>query len=207
MFHSSCTHHSPNWRRCTVPTVCKAFAILSALYLGSVPPIHAAPPTSATQQAATTAASTSSAGRPLSPEAVAKLLPVSVYFQGKTAPLQLRNAAAVSFSDDATVWAALVDTSGYASDVQERYQFYLVTESPLLVGQTMLAAGAYGGGFIGDRFLIMDLGGHSVAEGDLQKDPAMKRPRPLQMMPDMPNAVKLYLGRHWVELQAAPHHP
>ena len=135
---------------------------------------------------------------------MARLLPATVYFEGKTAPLQLRNAAAVRFGDNATVWASLVDTSGYASDVQARYQFYLVTESALLVGQATLAAGAYGGGFLGDRFLIMDLGGHTLAEGDLLTDPGIKRPRPLQILPDTPDAVKLYLGRHWVRLKALP---
>lgn len=142
-------------------------------------------------------------GTPFTPEALQNLLPATVYFRGKSAPIQLRNAGAVRFGEDATVWAALVDTSGYATDVQERYQFYLVTETPLLLGGIKLAAGAYGAGFLGDRFLVMDLGGHTVAEGPLQLDPALKRPRPLQMLPDTPTSVKLYLGRHWLQLESA----
>lgn len=141
-------------------------------------------------------------GTLLTPEALANLLPTTVYFKGKTASLQLRNAGAARFSDGALLWVALVDTSGYASDVQEKYQFYLVTESALVVGGVSLAAGAYGGGFVGDRFLLMDLGGHTVAEGPLQTDPTLRRPRPLQMLPDTPNSVKLYLGRHWVQLHS-----
>ncbi len=182
----------------------RASLAMGVLCAGSAQPLPAAAPLASAPQAVTTsAASASPEGQPLSPEAVAKLLPATVYFQGKTAPIQLRNAAAVPLGG-AIVWAALVDTSGYASEVQERYQFYLVTEIPLLVGQTTLAAGAYGGGFLGERFLVMDLGGHTVAEGDLHQDPGMKRPRPLQMLPDSPDTVKLYLGRRWVQVKAVP---
>lgn len=80
-------------------------------------PLHAAPLAFAPQQSTTAAASASPAGPSLSSEAVARLLPATVYFQGKTAPLQLRNAAAVRFGDHTTVWASLVGTSGYASEV------------------------------------------------------------------------------------------
>ena len=141
-------------------------------------------------------------GAPFSPEKLAALLPQTVYFQGKTASLQLRNAGGTSFSAGAIVWAALVDTSGYASSVQEQYQFYLVTERSLRVGDAQLAPGAYGGGFLTDHFVIMDLGGHAVAEGSTHLDEAMKRPRPLQILPEAPDAVKLYLGRHWVMLRS-----
>ena len=166
-------------------------------------PLEAAPRSAFAQTPSASTKSIAPSGIPLGPEAVANLLPPSVYFRGKSAPVQLRNAGAVCFGEDATVWAALVDTSGYATDVQEKYQFYLVTESALLFGGTKLAAGAYGGGFVGERFIIQDLGGHTVAEGPLQTDPALRRPRPLQMLPDTPDAVKLYLGRHWVQMKPA----
>ena len=126
-----------------------------------------------------------------------------MYFQGKSAPLQLRNAAAAKLSGNAVVWASLVDTSGYATSVQERYQFYFVTEIPLQVGTAQLPAGAYGGGFLGDRFLLMDLGGHTVIQGPTQTDAALPRPRPLQFRPDTTDSVKLFLGKRWVSLRPA----
>ena len=167
-------------------------------------PGQASPQAADPQQASSASTAASPLGTPWAPAALANLLPPSVYFRGKSAPIQLRNAGAVRFGEDAIAWVALVDNSGYATDVQEKYQFYLVTEAPLLLGGTKLAAGAYGGGFLGERFVVMDLGGHTVAEGSLQTDPALKRPRPLQMLPDTPHAVKLYLGRHWVELASMP---
>ena len=141
-------------------------------------------------------------GVPLKADKLNQLLPATVYFQGRTAALQLRNAGGTVFPGGAVVWAALVDTSGYASNVQERYQFYLVTEAPLTIGGSKIAAGAYGAGFLGDRFVVMDLGGHTVAEGSTQVETGLPRPRPLQVLPEAPNAVKLFLGRRWVELRS-----
>lgn len=159
--------------------------------------------TPAIQAASQPAIANTKPGVPFSPQVLASLLPQSVYFHGRTAALQLRNAAGVSFGAGAIVWAGLVDTSGYASNVQDRYQFYLVTESALLFGNSRLPAGVYGGGFVGDHFILMDIGGRTVAEGNVETDAAMPRPRPLQMLPDSPNAVRLALGRHWVRLQIA----
>lgn len=143
-------------------------------------------------------------GVPFTPEQLASMLPATVYFQGRSAPLQLRNAAGTTFGKQATVWAAPVDTSGYSTSVQERYQFYLVSEAALVFGGTHLPAGAYGAGYIGERFVVMDLGGHTIGEGDTQMDASLRRPRPLQMVADGPSSVKLYLGRHFVLLQADP---
>lgn len=137
-----------------------------------------------------------------SPEKLASLLPATVYFQGRSAAVQLRNAAGVSFGQNAIVWAALVDTSGYSTSVQERYQFYFVTETGLRFGDVHLAPGAYGAGYVGDHFLVMDLGGHEVGSGATTEDAALRRPRPLQMVADGPGSVKLYLGRRWVLVKA-----
>lgn len=143
-------------------------------------------------------------GVPYNAQQLAGLLPPAVYFQGQTANLQLRNAGAVKFGSGAIAWVCLVDSSGYASDVQERYQFYLVTETRLRVGDAELPAGAYGGGFLKDRFLIMNLGGHTIAEGPVQTDATLQRPRPLQLQPDSSTSVKLFLGRRSVLLRADP---
>jgi hypothetical protein len=146
----------------------------------------------------------SAPGVPFTPERLSTLLPPTVYFQGQSAPLQIRNSGGTRFLSGAIVWVSLVDSSGYASSVQQRYQFYLVTEGPLRVGDATVPAGAYGGGFLDDRFLLMDLGGHTVAQGPIQTDADLHRPRPLQILPDSPDSVKLYLGRRWVLLHADP---
>jgi hypothetical protein len=156
--------------------------------------------------AAKQAAPAAAPGTPFSQDKLTAMLPATVYFAGRTAPLQLRNAAGVQFAGGSIFWAALVDSSGYATSVQEKYQFYLVTEGALRIGNLELRAGAYGGGFVGDRFVIMDLGNHTIGEGPTQVDAAMHRPRPLQLVSDQSNNnARLYLGRRWVSLQPVAH--
>ena len=77
-----------------------------------------------------------------------KLLPASVFFRGQSATTQLRNSGGVKFSDGMFVLATLVDTSGYSSDVQQKYQAYFITEVPIKIEGHDLPAGIYGVGFI-----------------------------------------------------------
>ena len=140
----------------------------------------------------------SDAGKPLTPEELQTLVPATVFFRTKTAPVQIRNAGGTRFADGSVFFAVLVDTSGYASSVQETYQFYLVTESPVRFGGKLLKPGAYGAGFVKDRFIVMDVGGHTLLEGDTKEDKELKRPRPLQVLASSASEVKLYLGRRYV---------
>lgn len=144
-------------------------------------------------------------GAPFSQDQLSTMLPSTVYFAGRTAPLQMRNAAGMRFAGGTIFWAALVDSSGYATSVQEKFQFYLVTEGPIRIGSLDLRAGAYGAGFVGDRLVVMDLGNHTVGESPTQMDAAMRRPRPLQLVVNQPNNAKLFLGRRWVSVQPAAH--
>lgn len=173
---------------------------LSLLFSGAAPGIMAGQAASSQETVTKTAAVP---GTAFTADQLNALLPATVYFEGRNAPLQLRNAGGGTFVDNQIIWVSLVDSSGYASSVQERYQFYLVSEGPLRVGKTTLAAGAYGGGFLGDRFVIMDLGGHTVAEGAVETDAALSRPRPLRLLMLSPTSARLYLGRHYVQLQAS----
>src|SRR5215213_2557044 len=73
-----------------------------------------------------------------------RVVPQGFYFEGQSAATQMRNAAAAQLGPRRFVTAGLVDTSGYSSDVQAKYQGFIVTDSPIRVGGTLLATGAYG---------------------------------------------------------------
>lgn len=131
-----------------------------------------------------------------------KILPATVFFQGQSASIQARNSAGVRFAKDSFMLVALVDSSGYSSEVQQKYQAYLITEEPIEVGGHRLAPGAYGCGFIsGNQFLVMDIGGHSLFTIASTRDAALHRPVPLQITPDS-DRYRLYFGRNYVELTA-----
>ncbi len=84
-----------------------------------------------------------------------KMLPAS-YYRGQSAPTQLRNSGGVKFGDGFFVLTTMVDNSGYASDVQAKYQAYFVTEVPIKIGGENLAAGIYGIGFVKDNKFVVD---------------------------------------------------
>ena len=116
----------------------------------------------------------------LKPSDTQKLMPASVFFRGQSATTQLRNSGGVKFADGYFVLAAAVDTSGYSTDVQAKYQDYFITEVPLTIGGHSVAPGAYGIGFIADnKFVVLDIGGHELFTVDSATDSDLKRPMPL----------------------------
>jgi hypothetical protein len=141
------------------------------------------------------------------PEA-AKFLPDAVFFRGQSAPIQARNTGGVQFAKDSLFLVALVDTSGYSSSVQAKYQAYLITETPIEIEGHRLQPGAYGCGFIaGNNFIVMDIGGHDLFSVHSTTDPNLRRPTPLQVLA-VPGSTKyqLYFGREYVNFaQSASH--
>src|SRR5215218_151089 len=127
-----------------------------------------------------------------------RVVPQGFYFEGQSGATQMRNAAAAQLGPRRFVTAGLVDTSGYSSDVQAKYQGFIVTDSPITVGGSRLPTGAYGFGFTPDGWLhVMDVGGRRVLSVRARNDERLQRPRPL-MMADARNGVRLYAGRGFV---------
>jgi hypothetical protein len=145
----------------------------------------------------------------------AKFLPDAVFFRGQSAPIQARNSGGVQFAKDALFLITLVDTAGYSSSVQEKYQAYLITETPIDIGGHRLEPGAYGCGFLAaDAFVVMDIGGHDLFSIRSAKDADLRRPTPLQVLPSPGGAgYRVYLGRDYVNFaqaamsQTSHHHP
>ncbi len=130
-----------------------------------------------------------------------KMLPSAVYFKGQSATTQLRNSGGLKFGDGSYLLAVLVDTSGYSSEVAQRYQAYLITEDAVKVGGERLAAGVYGVGFVGgDKFVVMDVGAHDLMTVSSATDETMKRPRPL-MVTGADGKYRLYEGRRYVTIE------
>ena len=131
-----------------------------------------------------------------------RVVPTGFYFQGLSAPTQMRNAAVARFGTTRFVIAALVDTSGYSADVREKYVGFLITDSPITLNGESLPAGAYGFGFATEgKMTVMDLAGKDLLSVPITNDKALRRPRPLMMSAD-PNGVRLYNGRNYVVIAA-----
>jgi hypothetical protein len=131
-----------------------------------------------------------------------RVVPPGFYFQGLSAPTQMRNSAAARFGGKRYVIAGLVDTSGYAADVRAKYEGFFITDSAIRINGTELGTGAYGFGFSDDgKMQILDLAGNRLLSVSTTKDSALKRPRPLMMM-NSADGLRLYNGRDYVVITA-----
>ena len=131
-----------------------------------------------------------------------RVVPTSFYFQGLSAPTQMRNAAAARFGKDRYVISGLVDTSGYSVDVRAKYVGFLITDSPITLNGESLQPGAYGFGFGTEgKLTVMDVGGKDLMSVSITNDKDLKRPRPLMMTADG-NGVRLYNGKNYVVIAA-----
>jgi hypothetical protein len=137
----------------------------------------------------------------LSADEVRKVTPATYFFRGQSATVQMRNSAGLSVASGKLVLAGLVDTSGYASDVQAKYQGLLITEIKLDIEGTELPPGQYGFGFSQDgKFLVMDVGANDLFNVAAKVDDKLEHPVPLKIVEDG-GAYRLYGGRKWISLK------
>ena len=132
------------------------------------------------------------------------VVPESYFFAGKTAPVQLRNAAGARLNGGKLVIAALVDNSGYSTNIQEKYQGLFITEAQITIEGKNLPPGEYGFGRTADgNFNILDVASDTVASFAGHADDSVKRPVPLQMTAQGGDSYRLYLGKNYVEFSLA----
>lgn len=132
---------------------------------------------------------------------IKQVVPATYFFRGQSATVQLRNSSGFRVADGKLILAGLVDTGGYASDVQEKYQGFLINEVKLSVEGSELAPGAYGFGFSRDgRFTILDVGANNLFTVSSHADDKLQRPVPLKIV-EGAEGYRLYEGRTWVSLK------
>jgi hypothetical protein len=152
--------------------------------------------------AATAAVAQQTTKHVFSREELNKFTPAEFFFRGQKGPVQLRNAVGFQLADSKMTLAALVDVSGYATAIQQKYQGMLITESKLNIGGSELAPGEYGFGFTADgKFVVMDVASNDVLNVDFQTDQELKRPVPLKLTEEG-DGYRLYAGRKWVSIKA-----
>lgn len=134
----------------------------------------------------------------LSGDDLKKTVPKDYFFHGQSAPVQLRNSAGIRAEGDRLVLAALVDNSGYAADVQAKYQGLFITEVKLDIEGSSLSPGQYGFGFTKEgKFVVMDVGANDLLSVAAKADDNLRRPVPLKIVEDG-GAYRLYAGKKWV---------
>jgi len=79
-------------------------------------------------------------------EAVTKAVPGDFYLEGNRIPVEKRNAALLKNEKGARVVVGLIDTAGYSSQIKQKYNGMLITETKISVCGTSLDVGSYGFG-------------------------------------------------------------
>jgi hypothetical protein len=133
----------------------------------------------------------------LGQDALKTVVPSSFFFAGQSAPVQIRNSVGLKNAAGKLVLAGLVDTSGYSTAIQEKYQGFLIAETKLSFDGTTLDPGAYGFGFKDGKFIVMNVASTDLLSVASQNDEQLKRPVPLKLEKDG-EAYRLYAGRKYV---------
>ena len=141
-------------------------------------------------------------------QALNKIVPKEFVLEENAIPTEKRNSVLVLTPEGARVVAGLLDTSGYSSQVQEKYLGMLIAEGSLEVSGHKLGVGSYGFGLVKEpgaahpsKFMLYNQAGEKIAECPAKWDANLKSPRPLQVVVDQGGTARLYMGRTWVELK------
>ena len=135
-------------------------------------------------------------------------MPKDFYLEGNAFPVEKRNAVLIKTPAGARVLFALLDTSGYSSQVQGKYVGMLISEGGLSVGGAKVEVGSFGFGLerplaphdADGKVFLYNQAGEKLGECIAKKDAHLNSPRPLQVILSEGTA-RLYLGRYWLELR------
>ena len=137
----------------------------------------------------------------LSGDALKKVVPTTYFFAGQSAAVQVRNSVALRSAAGHFVLAGFVDTSGYSTAIQEKYQGFFITESKLTFDGATLEPGEYGFGFKGGKFLVMNVASTDLLAVSTANDDQLKHPVPLKVEKDG-EGYRLYAGKNYVAFKA-----
>jgi len=141
------------------------------------------------------------AAQVLTADQLKKAVPSSFFYSGENAPVQMRNSVGVKNSAGKLALAGLVDTSGYATAIAEKYQGFLIAEGKISIEGSPLDVGAYGFGFAKDgKFNVMNVAGGEVLSVAAHTDEKVAHPVPLKLE-KAGSEYRLYAGKKYVALK------
>ena len=145
----------------------------------------------------------------LTGKAFESAIPNDFYLEGNRIPVEKRNAALLKTPAGARLVLALIDTTGYSSQIQQKYIGMVITEGTVSVCSVPLSVGSYGFGLEkpaarggGDaKFSLYNQAGEKIGECAAKKDSAVKQPRPLNIVLSKEAGARLYLTRYSLDLK------
>lgn len=131
------------------------------------------------------------------------------YLEGNAIPAEKRNAVLLKTPAGARVLLALIDTTGYSSQVQQKYEGLIISEGNFTVCGLKVGVGSFGLGHTKPaatsnedmKLTLYDQAGDKLSECAGKKDADLAQPKPLQVVAAQGQPAKLYLGRYAFDLQ------
>jgi hypothetical protein len=145
----------------------------------------------------------------LTGKAFESAVPNDFYLEGNRIPVEKRNAALLKTPAGARLVLALIDTTGYSSQIKQKYIGMVITEGTVSVCGVSLSVGSYGFGLEKPaasssedaKFFLYNQAGDKVGDCAAKKDNALKQPKPLGVVLSKEGGARLYLGRYFLELK------
>jgi hypothetical protein len=145
----------------------------------------------------------------MSGKAFESAIPANFYLEGNSIPVDKLHAALLKTPAGARLLLAKIDTTGYSSQIQQKYIGMLITEGKVSVCSVALSVGSYGFGLEkppatsseAAKFYVYNQAGEKVGECAAKKDNTLKQPKPLNIVLSKEAGARLYLGRYFVELK------
>src|SRR5438128_4645396 len=118
-------------------------------------------------------------------------VPRDFYLEGNAIPTEKRNAVLLRTPAGARLLFALIDTTGYSSQIRKKYIGMVIAEGADSVCGVQLGVGSYGFGLDAPpapgssedaRFFLYNQAGEKVGDCAAEKDTRIKLPRPLQVV-------------------------
>jgi hypothetical protein len=136
-------------------------------------------------------------------------LPKDFYLEGNAIPTQKRNAAMLKTPAGTRALLALIDTTGYSSQIKQKYIGMIITEGKLSVCGISLGVGSYGFGLdrpaapsnADAKFFLYNQAGEKAGECSAKKDTSLKQPSPLKVVVGKADTATLELTRYVLELK------
>jgi hypothetical protein len=136
----------------------------------------------------------------LSPTDVRGISPTTYYYAGHAATVQMRNTVGIRTQDGKNILAGMVDTSGYSTAIQQKYQGFFITEAKVHIEGAEVAPGAYGFGFMNEKFILTNVAAEDILNVASKMDDQLKRPVPLKATEEN-GGYRLYAGKRYVVVQ------
>jgi len=136
-------------------------------------------------------------------------MPKDIYLEGNSIPTEKRNAALVKTPAGARAVFALIDTTGYSSNIVAKYVGMIITEGDLTICGQKVGVGSYGFGWTlpatgvdaPGKFSLYNQAGAPVTNCEAPRHADLKQPRPLQVIVAADGSARLYHGKNYIALQ------